>query len=71
MERTLPRLPALIALGCLTLSQCLAAQITPAGPEVRADSGFFSGPSCPYLAVAPDRSFEIAWRWRCRALRSS
>jgi hypothetical protein len=58
MGRILSHLAA-AALG-LAFSHGLAAQITPAGPEVRADT-YFSSPSCPSVAVDPDRSFEIAW----------
>ncbi|MFL6233679.1 MAG: hypothetical protein ACJ76N_11140, partial [Thermoanaerobaculia bacterium] len=60
MDRTLPRLAA-VALACLISSRGLAAQITPVGPEVRADTFLLDGPSCPLLAVGPDRSFEIVW----------
>lgn len=59
MDGTLPRLAA-AALICL-LPHGLAAQIAPAGPEVRADTITFYEPSCPHLAVRPDRSFEIVW----------
>jgi hypothetical protein len=53
-----------ILLCCLALalpvSRELAAQLVPAGPETRVDT-LAASPSCPHLAVAPDRSSEIVW----------
>lgn len=52
---------ALAALGGL-LPRQLAAQVAPAGPEIRIDIP--SGdrhPDCPRIGTAPDRSFEIVW----------
>jgi hypothetical protein len=59
MDRVLPRLA--IALALLTLPGGLAAQITPVGPETRADTITFDSLSCPQVAVGSDRSFEIVW----------
>jgi hypothetical protein len=40
----------------------LAAQPLPLGPEVRVDApGIGLASTCPHLAMASDRSFEIAW----------
>ncbi|HEY0512858.1 MAG TPA: hypothetical protein VGH73_13195 [Thermoanaerobaculia bacterium] len=50
---------ALVSLGCL-VPWGLSAQLTPVGSEVRADT-YPGSPSCPHLAVAADRSFEIVW----------
>lgn len=61
MDRTLPRLAALIALGGLAIPHYLAAQLTPVGPAVRVDTLTGQSPICPHLAVGADRSFEIAW----------
>jgi hypothetical protein len=61
--------PPLLLLGILALGglapRNLAAQLAPVGPEVQVDNtqvGWF--PACPRLAVAPDRSFEIAWDYQ-------
>ncbi|HEX4494119.1 MAG TPA: hypothetical protein VIE43_00495, partial [Thermoanaerobaculia bacterium] len=56
----------LLILGVLVLmlplgSRSLAAQLSPAGPEARADTLANYFPDCPHLAVAGDRSFEIVW----------
>ena len=56
----------LLVLGVLALSlplvpRSLAAQLSPAGPEQRVETREISSHNCPHLAVAPDRSFEIAW----------
>jgi len=63
MDRLLPRLAAaVVALICL-LPRGLAAQITPVGLAVRADTLSQYDPICPHLAVGPERSFEIAWEY--------
>jgi hypothetical protein len=37
------------------------AQIAPVGPETEVDTELYDIMDCPQIAVAPDRSFEIAW----------
>jgi hypothetical protein len=59
MDRNPLRLAAAVAVIGF-LPHGLAAQITPAGPEVRADTDIYA-PYCPHLAVGSDRSFEIVW----------
>jgi hypothetical protein len=56
-----PSILLCVVLFALT-SRELAAQPVPAGPEIRVDTpGISFTASCPLLAVAPDRSFEIVW----------
>ncbi len=59
MAGTLPRFAFAALIGLLPHG--LAAQITPAGPAVRADVPEVVEPYCPRLAVGADRSFEIVW----------
>jgi hypothetical protein len=64
MRRRLSVLAGVLALAVLAslLPRQLAAQIAPAGPEVRVDA--FGGdrrPDCPSIGVASDNSFEIVW----------
>jgi len=41
----------------------LLGQPKPVRPEIRVDSGvdYYTVSDCPRIALAPDRSFEIAW----------
>ena len=62
MRRRLSVLAGVLALAALgSLPRQLAAQITPAGPEVRVDTLGGGHPDCPAIGAAPDGSFEIAW----------
>ncbi len=62
MRRRLSVLAGVLALAALgSLPRQLAAQITPAGPEVRVDTLGARHPDCPSIAAAPDGSFEIVW----------
>ncbi len=55
---------AILAIGGLA-PRDLAAQLAPVGPEVQVDTAQVgSFPACPRLAVAADRSFEIAWDYQ-------
>jgi hypothetical protein len=51
----------LLALALPLGPQDLAAQLVPASPEQRVETREIALHDCPHLAVAPDRSFEIAW----------
>ena len=52
---------AVLALALPLAPLSLAAQLSPRGPEQRADTRLDLSPSCPHLGVTAHGTFEIAW----------